>query len=113
MVSDIAFTYHLYIPCGETFSFVPRSRSFVSVKVKISRSKFGKQKKKGRFMGIHVEQTHLVFLKIDDIDSQCNRICTALTTDHCFDDKSVREQPVAWKEYCAVYMSKKKSGKVY
>ena len=34
MVSDRAFTFHMCIPCGQTFSLVPRSRSCMNVKVK-------------------------------------------------------------------------------
>ena len=34
MVSDRAFIFHICIPCGKTVSLVPKSWSFVSVKVK-------------------------------------------------------------------------------
>ena len=34
MVSDTAFIFHMCIPCGKTFSVVPRSRSSIKVKIK-------------------------------------------------------------------------------
>ena len=34
MVSDRDFIFHMCVPCGKTFSLVPRSRSFVKVEVK-------------------------------------------------------------------------------
>ena len=34
-------------------------------------------------------------------NNQCNRIHFSLAAVHCFDNGYVREQPVAWKEYCA------------
>ena len=34
MVSDIALIFHMCIPCGKTFSLIPRSRPPVKVHVK-------------------------------------------------------------------------------
>ena len=35
--------------------------------------------------------------------THCDRIRSALTAVHCFDNGYLRKQPVAWKEYCAEY----------
>ena len=43
----------------------------------------------------------IFFLRIDD--SHCNRIHSSLTAICCFDNGSVRKQPVALKEYLADY----------
>ena len=34
MVDHVAYKFHMCIPCGKTFSLVPRSRLSVSIKVK-------------------------------------------------------------------------------
>ena len=39
-------------------------------------------------------------------DNYCDRIQSSVTAVHCFDNGYVREQPVAWKEYCAEHWSK-------
>ena len=40
------------------------------------------------------------------IDDNCDRIHSALTTVHCFDNGCVGKQPVASKEYCAEHWLK-------
>ena len=39
-------------------------------------------------------------------DSYYDRIHSSLTTVHCFNNRYVGKQPVAWKEYCAEYWLK-------
>ena len=57
MERDRAFIFHIYIPQGRTLSEVPKSRSFVKVKVKYQSHSFRKIDHCG---GIRVSQTHLV-----------------------------------------------------
>ena len=58
MVNGGAFIFHMCIPCGQTFSFVPWSRSSAKVKVKYQNHIF--QKMAGG--GISVSRTLLVTL---------------------------------------------------
>ena len=47
----------------------------------------------------------IFFPRIDD--SNCDRSHSSLTAVHCFDDKYVGKQPMAWKKYCAQVLVKK------
>ena len=46
----------------------------------------------------------IICLRTDD--SHCDRIHSSLTAAHCFSNRYVGKQRVAWKEYCAEYRLK-------
>ena len=63
MVRDRDFIFHMYIPCGKTFSLVPRSIS--SVKVSVKYQGHLKKNKNGPYGGIKFHKHSLLHTSLN------------------------------------------------